>query len=101
MNHLRAGVLMLAVVGKRDRQNFAARLATFHDNTGIFHGEARPDVAINPFHFRIFLSEPALCDEVENVRSPILYRDVLDLRALERHEFDDSAMQRWRIKLRS
>src|SRR4051795_3689704 len=67
MNHLRAGVLMLAVISKRDRQNFAARLSTFHNNPWILHGEARPDVAINPFHFGVFLSESAFCDEVENV----------------------------------
>src|SRR5438094_10531251 len=66
MNHLCAGVLMLTIIGKRDRQDFAARLATFHNNTGIFHGEPRPDIAINPFHFGVFLSEPAFCYEVES-----------------------------------
>src|SRR5260370_357564 len=79
---------------------FAARLATFQDNTGILHGEARPDVAIDPFYLGVLMREAALRHEVENVRSPILHGDVLNLRALECHEFDDSAVQRWRIKFR-
>ena len=45
-------------------------------------------------------SEPAFRHEVENVRSPVLHGDVLNLRALERHEFDDSAVQCWRIEFR-
>src|SRR6266576_5441057 len=71
MNHLCAGVLMLTIIGKRDGQDFAARLATFHDNTGILHGEARPDVAIDPFYLGVLMREAAFRHEVENVRSPI------------------------------
>src|SRR5881227_1576313 len=67
MNHLRAGVLMLAVISKRDRQNFAARLSTFHNNTRILHREARTNVAINPFYLCVFVSEPAFGDEIEDV----------------------------------
>ena len=93
MNHLRAGVLMLAVVGERDGNNFAARLATFHDHARIFHGETRADVAIDPFHLGVFVRDAALRHEVEDVRRPVLHGDVLDLRAFERDEFDDRAVQ--------
>ena len=69
MNHLRAGVLVLAVVGERDGKNFAAGLAAFHDDAGIFHGQARTDVAIDPFHLGLFVREAALGHEVEDVRA--------------------------------
>src|SRR4030095_11601691 len=59
MNHLRSGVLMLAVVGERYGKNFATRLATFHDHAGIFHGETGADVAIDPFYLGVLLRETA------------------------------------------
>ena len=67
VNHLRAGVLMLTVVGERDGENFAARSAAFHNHARIFHGQARADVAIDPFHFRVFVRDAALGHEIENV----------------------------------
>ena len=82
VDHLRAGVLVLAVVGECNGKNFAARLATLHNHAGIFHGETRADVAIDPFHFRVFLGETALRDEIEDVRRPVLHRDVLNFGAL-------------------
>ena len=74
-------------------KNFAARLATFHDNAGIFHGEARTDVAIDPFDFGVFVGQTAFRHEIENVRRPILHGDVLNLCAFERDQFDDCAVQ--------
>ena len=100
VNHFRAGVLMLTVIGERDGKNFAARLATLHDHAGIFHREPRADVTIDPFHFGVFLSETAFGDEVENIRRPVLHGDVLNLRALQRDQFHDSAMQCGSVKFR-
>ncbi len=40
VNHLRAGILVLPIVGERDGKNFAARFSTFHDHPRIFHGQA-------------------------------------------------------------
>src|SRR5436190_20304417 len=81
VNHLRASVLVLAVVGERDGENFAACFATLHNYTGIFHRESGADVAIDPFYLGVFVREPAFRHEVENVGSPVLHRDVLDLSA--------------------
>ena len=100
VNHFRAGVLMLSVVCQRDGKNFAARFAAFHDNAGIFHGQARTDVAINPFHFGIFMREAALGHEIEDVRGPVLDSDVLEFRAFKRDQLDDRAVQRGSVELR-
>ena len=100
VNHLRAGVLVLAVVGQRDGKNFAARLATFHDHAGIFHGQARADVAVDPFDLGVFVREAAFGHEIEDVGRPVLHGDVLNLRALERDQFDDRAVQGGGVELR-
>src|SRR5206468_5059321 len=50
MNHLGASVLVLAVVGESDRENFTTCFATLHNYTGIFHRESGADVAIDPFY---------------------------------------------------
>src|ERR1043166_4575612 len=74
MNHFRTGVLVLPVVRERDRKHFAARLAAFQNDAWIFHGQTRADVAIDPFDLGIFVREPALRHEIENVRAPVLNR---------------------------
>src|SRR5947208_472036 len=38
VDHFRAGVLVLAVVSQRDREHFAAGLASLQDHAGVFHG---------------------------------------------------------------
>ena len=43
---------------------------------------------------------PALGDEIENVGRPVLDGDVLELRAFQRDQLDDRAMQRGGVKLR-
>ena len=100
VNHFRAGVLMLAVVRQRDGKNFAARFATFHDDAGIFHGQARTDVAIDPLYVGIFVREAALGHEIEDVRRPVLDGDVLELRAFKRDQLDDRAVQGGGVELR-
>ena len=81
VNHLRARVLVLTVVGQRDGENFAARFSAFHDHARIFHGQAGADVAIDPFHFGVLLREAAFGDKIEDIRRPVLHRDVLNLGA--------------------
>ena len=93
VDHFCAGVLVLAVVCERDGKNFAARFATLHDHAGIFHREPRTDIAIDPFHLGVFLSKTAFGDKIEHIRRPVLDGDVLNFRALQRDQFDDSAMQ--------
>jgi len=82
VNHFRAGVLVLAVIGQRDGKPFAARLAALQDDARIFHGEPRTDVAIDPFDLGIFVGESAFGDQIENIGRPVLHGDVLDFGAL-------------------
>ena len=100
VNHLRAGILMLAVVGQRDGDHFAARLPALHDDARVFHRQARSDVAVDPFDLRLFVRDAALGDEIEDVRTPVLDGDVLDLGALQGDEFDHGAVQRRRLEFR-
>ena len=100
VNHFRAGILMLTVVGERDGENFAACFAALHDDARIFHGESRADVAIDPFHFGVLMRQTAFGHEIENVGRPVLHGDVLDLRALQRDQLDDRAVQCGGIELR-
>ena len=100
MNHLRAGVLMLAVVRERDGKHFAACFASLHNHAGIFHGETRADVAIDPFYMGIFVGEAAFRHQVENIRRPVLHSDVLNLRAFERDQLDHRAVQCGGVELR-
>src|SRR5881398_3484190 len=71
VDHLRASVLVLSIVGERDGENFATRLAALHDHTWILHREAGADVAIDPFYLRVFVGKTAFCDEVEDIRRPV------------------------------
>ena len=77
MDHFRARILMLTIVGQRDAKHFAPRLAAFHDHAWVFHGQTRPDVAVDPFHLRVLVREPAFRYQIENVRAPILHGNVL------------------------
>src|SRR4029077_14485079 len=55
VNHLRSGVLMLAVIRERDRKTSAARFAPLQNPAGIFHRQTRADAAIDPFYLGIFV----------------------------------------------
>ena len=100
MDHLGAGVLMLAAVGQSDADDFTAGAFALHDDAGVLHGEAAADVAVDPAHFGVFHGDAALGDEVEDVAAPVLHGDVLNLGTLEGDEFNDGAVQRGGFKLR-
>ena len=100
VDHLRAGVLMLAAVGQGDADDFTTGAFALHDDAGVFHGEAAADVAVDPAHFGVLVGDAALGDEVEDVAAPVLHGDVLDLRAFHGDEFDDGAVQCGGLKLR-
>ena len=68
MDHLCAGVLVLPVAGERDGNDLTTGASAFHDDARIFHREARPDVAVDPFNFGILVGEPPLGDEIEDIR---------------------------------
>ena len=100
VDHLRARILVLTVAGQRDGNHFPARPPAFHHDTGVFHGQPRTDIAVDPFDLGIFHGQPALGHEIEHVVRPVLHGDVLDLRALERDEFHHRAVQGGRVELR-
>ena len=93
VDHLGAGVLVLAIVGEGDADDFAAGAFALHDHAGIFHRQAAADVAVDPFHFRILMGDAAFGDEIEHVVGPILDGDVLDLGALHGHQFHDRTVE--------
>src|ERR1044071_3823719 len=101
MNHFCAGVLVLAVISESDGEDFTPRLAAFHDDAWVFHGQTRTDVAVDPFHFGVFMRDPALRHEVENVGAPILHRDVLKLCPFERDQLHYRTVQGSGVELRS
>ena len=88
VDHLGAGVLMLAVVGEGNGDDFAAGALTFKDHTGILHRETTADVAVDPLYLGVFHCDGAFGDEIKHVVGPVLDGDVLDLRALEGDELD-------------
>ena len=100
MNHFRAGVLVLTIVGERDGENFPARFTALQNNARIFHSQARTDVAVDPLHFRVFVGQAPFRHQIKNVGRPVLYGDILNLGALERDQLDHCAVQRGRVKLR-
>ena len=101
MDHFRAGVLMLAVAGEGDADDFAAGLAAFHNDARVFHGQAGTDIAIDPFDFGLFVGESAFGDEIEDILAPVLNSHVLDFCAFEGDELDDRAVEGGCFKFRS
>ena len=93
VDHLGAGVLMLAVVGEGDGDDFAPGAFALQDDAGVFHGEAAADVAVDPLDLGVLHGEAALGDEVEDVGRPVLDGDVLDLGALEGDELDHGGVE--------
>ena len=100
VDHLGASVLMLAAVRQSDADDFATGALAFHDDAWVFHRQAAADVAVDPAHFGVFHGDATLGDEVEDVATPVLHGDVLDLGTFEGDEFDDGAVQRGGFKLR-
>ena len=62
VDHLRAGVLVLSIVGKRYGEYFAARASAFEHNARVFHCEAGANVAVDPFDFSAFVGHAAFGD---------------------------------------
>ena len=99
VDHLGPGILVLTVAGQRDRKHFAPRFPPFQNDPGIFHGQARTNIAVDPFNLGFLVGQPPFGDEVENIGRPVLDRDVLDLRTLQCDQLDHGAMQGSGIEL--
>ena len=100
MDHLGAGVLVLAVVGEGDGDDLAAGLAALEHDPRIFDGQPAADIAVDPLDLGLLVGETALGDEIVDVGRPVLDGDVLDLGALEGDELDHGAVQRGGGELR-
>src|SRR5204863_9342049 len=87
VNHLGAGVGLLAVVGQRDRVEFADAAVALEDAARIFPGDRAAGLDLGPADLRaIARAERPLRDEIENpapaflvARIPVLDRRVFHL----------------------
>ena len=101
VNHLRAGVGLLAVVRQRDGVEFALRIVAEQNAARIFPGDGGAGLDLRPGNLRVrAFAEAALGDEVVDAALavlvagiPVLDGAVFDLRALHRDEFDDGGVE--------
>ena len=73
VDHLGTGVLMLTAIRQSDADDLATGAFALHDDAGVFHGEAAADVAVDPFHFGVFMGNATLGDEVEDIAAVKLW----------------------------
>ncbi len=96
MDHLRAGVGLLIIVGERDRIEFANGVIALEDAARIFPGDGRAGFDLRPGNFGILADAlAALGDEIVDsalavlvAGIPVLHGRVLDLRIVESDEFN-------------
>ena len=98
MNHLRAGVGLLKMIGERHRIKFAGRIIPDQDAAWVLPRDRRAGLDLRPGNLRIFaltftafghkIINPALSG-LRITGIPILYRRILDLGMVERHKLYD------------
>ena len=94
VDHLGAGVLVLALAGERDRERLALGVLAHQVDGGVLHGHLGADVAVDPLHGRAGLAGRALGDEVVDVVRPVLDRRVAAAAALLHDDLDHRGVQR-------
>src|SRR6202034_4944545 len=72
VQHLGAGVLVLALAGERDRKHLALGVFAGHPDRRVFHGDLGSNVAVDPFHGGAGFSPGPLGDQVVDVVRPVL-----------------------------
>src|SRR6201999_3415314 len=72
VQHLGAGVLVLALAGERDRKYLAFGVLAGHPDGRILHGHLGADVAVDPFHGGAGFRPGPLGDQVVDVVRPVL-----------------------------
>src|SRR6185437_6028955 len=73
VNHLRAGVCLLIIIGERDGIELADGIFTLQDAAGIFPGDGRAGLHLRPRDFRILAAAGApLGDEVVDSAAALL-----------------------------
>src|SRR5439155_26976165 len=101
MRHLGAGVGLLAIVGDRDRIEFADRIVAFEDAARVLPGDRRAGFHLGPRDLRARAATgAALGHEIVDAalalgvaRIPVLHGRIFDLRILMRDQFDDRGVQ--------
>ena len=94
VDDLRAGVLVLAARGHRERKDLAVGVRPHQVHARVLHCELRAEVAIDPLHHGALVRGGALRHEVVDVRRPVLDRRVADTRILLDDDLDDGAVER-------
>ena len=108
VDHLRAGVGLLAVVGERHRVELADRVVALEDAARVLPGDRRARLDLGPGDLRAPAeAAAALGDEVVDAalavlvaRVPVLHRRVLDLGVVERDELDHRGVELVLVALR-
>src|ERR1700733_9612 len=101
MNHLRAGVGLLIVVGECDGIEFADGIFALQDAAGILPGNGRAGLDLSPGDFGILATAgSALGDEIVDsalavlvAGIPVLHGGVFDLCVVERDQLDNRSVQ--------
>ena len=108
MDHLGAGIDLLAAVGDRDRIELAARIIAAQDAGRIFPGDRRAGLDLRPRNLRARAAAvAALGDEIVDAALavgiagiPVLHRRIFDLGVVERDQFDHRRVQLVLVALR-
>ncbi len=101
MDHLRAGIGLLVIVGDGDGIEFADRVVAAQNAARIFPGDGRTGFDLRPGNLGMRAAAIAtLGDEIVDAAQPILvagipvlHRRIFDLGVIERHQFDHGGMQ--------
>ncbi len=101
MDHLGAGIDLLAPVRDRDRIELAARTVTAQDAGRVFPGDGGAGLDLSPGDDRVLapaiaalgdeVVDPALALGIAGI--PVLHGGIFDLRFIERHEFDHGGVK--------
>ena len=94
MDHLRAGVLILALAGEAEGHGRRGGVRLGEDAGRVLHRSLGPDVAVDPFHRAALAHVGALGDEVVHVVRPVLHGGVAHAGVLLDDDLDDGRVQR-------
>ena len=94
MDHLAAGVLVLALAREGDREHVALGARLHQVDARVLHRDLRAEVAVHPFHGRVAIYERALGHQVEDVGRPVLDGRVAAASVLLDDDLDHRGVER-------
>src|SRR5690606_30120368 len=97
VDHLRTGVLVLALAGEGDGQGLALGMLANQVDSWVLHGDLGTDVAIDPFHGGALFTDSTLGHQVVHVVRPVLDRGVANAGVLLHDDLDYCRVQRVRL----